>query len=104
TRANSGTIAVTMSLTGPALSGTVQAGSRPVAGASVFLYTAGTSGYASASSQIASTTTDANGNFTVPAGYTCSSPASQTYLVATGGKVGNNADANPNLSLMTALG
>ena len=103
TAANSGTIVITTSLTGPALSGVVQAGTQPVVGSSVFLYAAGTSGYASASSQIASATTDKNGNFTVPASYTCPSPTSQMYLVAIGGKVGTNA-ANPNLSMMTALG
>jgi len=101
--ANSGTIAVTTSLTGAAVSGAVQAGTQPVVGASVFLYAAGTSGYATASSKIATTTTDKNGNFTVPAGYTCPTSTSQMYLVATGGKVGTNA-ANPNLSMMTALG
>jgi hypothetical protein len=103
TTANSGTIAITTNPTGPALNGTVQAGTQPVVGASVFLYAAGMSGYASASSQIAAATTDKNGKFTVPAGYTCPSPISQMYLVATGGKVGTNA-ANPNLSMMTALG
>ncbi len=103
TTANSGTIAITTSPAGPVVGGSVQAGTLPVVGASVFLYAAGTSGYASASSQIAATTTDKNGNFTVPAGYACPSPVSQMYLVATGGKVGTNA-ANPNLSLMTALG
>jgi hypothetical protein len=103
TKANSGAIAITTSLTGPALTGVVQAGSQAVEGASVSLYAAGTNGYASASSQVASTTTDKGGNFTVPAGYTCPSPGSQMYLVATGGQAGANA-ANPNLSLMTALG
>ncbi|WP_150110624.1 hypothetical protein [Granulicella mallensis] len=103
TTANSGTIAITTSPTGPALNGSVQAGTQPVVGASVFLYAAGTSGYASASAQIAAATTDKNGKFTVSAGYTCPSPISQMYLVATGGKVGANA-ANPNLSMMTALG
>ena len=103
TVANSGTIAITTSVTGAALSGAVQAGTQPVVGASVFLYAAGTSGYASASSQIASATTDKNGNFTVPAGYACPTAASQMYLVATGGKVGTNS-TNSNLSMMTALG
>ena len=103
TKANSGTIAITTSLTGAAVSGAVQAGTQPVVGASVFLYAAGASGYASASLQIAAATTDKNGNFTVLAGYTCPSSTSQMYLVATGGKVGTNA-ANPNLSMMTVLG
>jgi len=101
--ANSGTITISTTAGGPALNGTVRTGTLPVVGASVGLYAAGTSGYASASSQIATATTDKNGNFTVPAGYTCPSAASQIYLVATGGKVGSN-DANANLSMMTALG
>jgi hypothetical protein len=81
----------------------VYAGAQPIVGASVSLYAAGTSGYASASSQLATTTTDKSGSFTVPASYTCPSPASQIYLVAKGGGVGSNA-ANASLALMTALG
>jgi hypothetical protein len=103
TKAISGTIAVSTQTGGPALNGTVNAGTKPVVGSAVFLYAAGTSGYASAASQIASATTDMNGNFTMPAGYTCPSASSQMYLVAAGGQIGANA-ANPNLSLMTALG
>lgn len=103
TKTSSGTIAIRASSTGPALNGIAQAGSQPIVGASVSLYAAGTSGYASASSQIATSATDKNGSFTVPAGYTCPSPGSQMYLVATKGKTGANA-TNPNLALMTALG
>ncbi|MGA3129901.1 MAG: hypothetical protein ABSD59_03815 [Terracidiphilus sp.] len=103
TTANSGTIAISAAPGTSALNGTVQAGTQPVADAAVSLYAAGTSGYASASTQIAAATTDKNGKFTVPAGFACPSPTSQMYLVATGGQVGINA-ANPNLSLMTALG
>jgi len=103
TKANSGTITISTTAGGPALNGTVKAGTLPVVGATVGLYAAGTSGYASASSQIATAATDKSGNFTVPAGYTCPSAASQMYLVATGGAVGSYA-ANANLSLMTALG
>ena len=98
-----GSISIGTQPGGSALSGNVKAGTQPVVGASVFLYAAGASGYASASSKIATATTDKNGNFTEAAGYACPSPTSQMYLVATGGKVGANA-ANPNLSLMTALG
>lgn len=103
TKTASGTIAITTGSSGPALSGAVKAGSQPVAGASVALYAAGTSGYASAASYVASATSDGSGNFTVPAGYTCPSASSQVYLVATGGKAGANT-SNPNLALMTALG
>ena len=96
-------------VTGPSLTGVVQSGAQPVVGAAVSLYAAGTTGYGSASialpapGQASSATTDANGVFTLPAGYTCPSGSSQVYLVAVGGKVGANA-SNPNLSMMTALG
>jgi hypothetical protein len=102
--ANSGTITISPVSSGPKLNGTVQIGAQPVVGASVALYAAGTSGYGSLSAQVASTpATDNNGNFAVPAGYTCLQPGSQMYLVATGGRSGSN-DANPNRVLMTALG
>jgi hypothetical protein len=103
TKANSGTITISTTAGGAALNGTVNAGTQPVVGASVFLYSAGTSGYASAAKQIASATTDKSGNFTVSSGYTCPSATSQMYLVAKGGTVGTNT-ANSNLSMMTALG
>lgn len=102
-KAVSGTVAIGADALGGALSGVVMAGTQPVVGASVFLYSAGTSGYGSAAAQIAEVTTDKNGGFTVPARYTCLTPASQMYLVATGGAIGTQA-ANPNRSLMTALG
>lgn len=95
--------------TGPALNGVVQAGTRPVAGAMVALYAAGTSGYGSSSSLVYSpsaspyATTDSAGNFTIPAGYSCPQGTSQMYLISTGGSVAPSA-ANPNLVLMTALG
>ena len=104
TKAISGTIVIGSTLTGPALNGLVMAGSQTVAGASVSLYAAGTSGYGSAASQVATSTTGKSGAFTIPAGYTCPSQASQVYLVASGGTVGSNTEPNPNLALMTALG
>jgi hypothetical protein len=103
TAAISGTIAVDATSTGPALHGLVRAGSQPVAGATVALYAAGTSGYASAASQLASASTAKDGSFTIPAQYACPASSSQMYLVATGGSAGSNS-ANPNLALMTALG
>jgi hypothetical protein len=101
--ANSGTIQISNAAGGPALSGLVQAGLQVVTGSTVSLYAAGTSGYASAAALVATATTDKNGQFTIPAGYACPSPASQMYLVAEGGSVGSNS-ANPNLAMMTALG
>jgi hypothetical protein len=102
-------MALTAESTGPELHGVVQAGTLPVAGASVYLYAAGTSGYASASTPIfnpssaAFVTTDSSGGFTIPSGYACPSLTSQVYLVALGGQAGTSS-ANPNLGLMTALG
>lgn len=101
--ANSGTIAINSLSTGPALNGIVKVGTTPVVGASVALYAAGTSGYASAAAQIAAASSDKSGSFSIPASYTCPLAASQMYLVATGGTVRSN-DANSNLALMTALG
>ncbi len=101
--ATSANVAISTEPGNSALHGTVQAGTQPVVGASVALYAAGTSGYASAASQIAvAPVTGKDGSFTVPA-YNCPQLNSQMYLVATGGQVGSNS-ANPNLSLMTALG
>jgi hypothetical protein len=99
----SGTIEVSSGAGGAALQGMVQAGSEPVSGAVVALYAAGTSGYASAAIQVASASSDKNGSFTIPAGYTCPLSSSQMYLVASGGQPGVNT-ANPDLALMTALG
>jgi hypothetical protein len=102
-KANSGIVAVTTAATGPPVSGVVRAGATPVAGSSVALFAAGVAGYGSAASQIAQATADKNGSFTIAAGYTCPSPTSQMYLVASGGSAGTST-ANPNLVLMTALG
>jgi hypothetical protein len=103
------TIAISSDATGPELHGIVQAGAQPVVGASVYLYAAGTSGYASASIPISSPaatsaiTTDSTGGFTIPSGYSCPQLTSHVYLVASGGQVGS-AGANSSLALMTALG
>jgi hypothetical protein len=103
------TIAITSAATGPAIHGVVLAGTQAVAGAAVYLYAAGTSGYASASIPISSPNaatsiqSGTDGSFTIPAGYACPQPNSQLYLVATGGGVGSGV-SNPNLALMTALG
>ena len=103
------TTAITSEAIGPDLNGVVQAGTQPVVGATVYLYAAGTSGYASAASPISSPnatdaiTTDSTGSFKIPAGYACPLLTSQVYLVAIGGHVGTS-DPNPNLALMTALG
>jgi streptogramin lyase len=85
-----------------ALQGTVMGGQQPVAGVTLQLYQAGTSGYGSAATPLGSTaTTNAGGNFNLPS-YTCA-PGSQVYLVGTGGQP-SPLMTNGNLALMTGLG
>jgi hypothetical protein len=85
------------------ITGAVHGGQQPVAGATVQFYTVGTSGDGSASSFLTvSTTTNANGEFNIPA-FSCSSPTEPVYFLATGGNPGV-ASANSGIELMTAWG
>jgi hypothetical protein len=88
-----------------AYTGTVFGGQNPVSGATIQVYTVGTTGRPSAATALITgqtVTTNANGYFSVPAGaYSCSS-ASQVYLTASGGDSGSGN--NPNLNLVAALG
>jgi hypothetical protein len=85
-----------------ALQGTVMGGQQPVAGVTLQLYQAGTTGYGSAATTLGGTTqTNANGNFNL-ASYTCTA-GSQVYLVGTGGKPTTTL-TNNNLALMVGLG
>lgn len=103
------TLTITSAGTGPALNGTVMAGSQPVVGAQVQLFEAGTTGYGSTANALttpnstSSVVTDSNGNFTIPAGYSCAQTSSQIYVVAIGGSTGANGP-NSNVAMMTALG
>jgi hypothetical protein len=91
---------------GAALSGHAISGSQPLIGAAIQLYAAGTSGDGSAASSLLSLplTTDSAGAFTVPAGYSCPTAASQLYLVARGGKAGNAASTNSAIAMLAPLG
>ena len=92
---------------GVSFGGKAMAGKQPLIGAAVQLYAAGTSGNGSSGTALLSTAlaTDSSGAFTVPAGYTCPSAASQLYVVARGGKPGTAAtSANSAATLLTALG
>ncbi len=95
----------TGSFAGRPFSGTVTAGSEPVAGAAVQVFAAGTSGNGSAPSRLlpSAVTSDSSGNFAVPSGYACPLPGSQLYLVARGGSVSAGAD-NPAIALATVVG
>ena len=78
--------------------GVVHGGQQPVVGATVTIYTVGSTGNGSASAALTggSTTTDALGNFIfAPNAWNCSTPtASKLYVVATGGNTGSGVNAN----------
>lgn len=86
------------------ISGHVHGGQQPVPGATIKLYTVGTSADGSASTSLLSqrVTTDANGNFTITNLYSCTN-ATLVYLVASGGNPDLSSN-NANLALMAALG
>jgi hypothetical protein len=81
-------------------------GQQPVAGVTLQLYQAGTTGYGSAATPLGPTVqSDAAGNFNLPSN-TCTS-GSQVYLVGTGGQpipATSRAVTNNNLALMVGLG
>jgi hypothetical protein len=84
--------------------GTAFGGQPPVTGSSVTLYATGQSGYGSAATSLGTTTTDANGNFSIGSAIGCNDPQ-QVYIVATGGNPGLTAGTNNNaLVLVAALG
>ena len=84
-------------------SGSVHGGQQPVSASSVQLYAVPTTGYGATATLLATTTTDANGNFTLPS-YSCAG-VNQVYLTATGGNPGLTAGTNNTaLVLMAPLG
>ena len=83
-------------------SGSIFGGQQPIVGATVQLYTVGTTGIASASSTLGTAAvTDANGSFSLTGKYTCTS-ATQVYLLASGGNAG--AGTNSAIEEAAALG
>ncbi len=95
----------TGSFTGAAFSGQVMAGSLPIIGATVQIYTTGTGGNGSAGAQRLDTSlvTDSNGAFSVSA-YTCPLSTSILYIVATGGPAGPSGTPNSSPFLMSSPG
>jgi trimeric autotransporter adhesin len=85
-------------------SGSVHGGQQPVVGASIQLYTVGTTADGSAATPLltSTVTSDATGSFTITGLYSCTN-ATQVYIVATGGNPGLST-TNPNIALMAALG
>ena len=86
------------------VSGIVHGGQQPISGATIQLWTVGTTGDGSAATPMlfVTTTSDANGNFTMANQFTCAG-ATYVYLTATGGNPGLSAN-NPNIAEMAAFG
>ena len=88
--------APTANVAGAGFTGVVKAGTLPVVGAQVMIYAAGTKGNGSGATPLLSSflTTNANGAFTVPAGFVCPYSNTVVYAVSIGGQavatVGND--------------
>jgi hypothetical protein len=86
--------------------GSIYGGQQPVTGASVQLYAVGTTGDGSAATPLFTSpvVSDGSGNFTFAA-YTCPTPNTLVYIVATGGNPGLPGPVNNTaLALMAAIG
>ena len=84
-----------------ALTGVVDGGQQPVAGATVTLYAAGV-GTGVEATTLGTATTDSNGKFKL--GYACSSASAPIYMTATGGNPGLGTGINNTaIYLMAAL-
>ena len=86
------------------LTGNVHGGQQPIAGAALQLYAAGTAGDGTAATPLLATPvfSNAGGEFTLSA-YTCPTPTSMVYLVATGGAPSPGV-TNNQIALMAAVG
>jgi hypothetical protein len=104
-----------------AISGSVFGGHQPITGSAIYLYSAGVTGYKSASKSLLTSTfvdqnfptkkdingnyyvtSDANGNFDLTGDYTCVS-GTQVFLFALGGNTGGGSN-NANAGLLSTLG
>ncbi len=89
------------------VSGRAFGGRQPITGATVTLWEAGDTGYGSAATSVATTTTDLTGDFNFPsnAPYTCpGSGSEQLYLTAAGGVTVTGGSPNPAAMLLAGLG
>lgn len=86
----------------PAMLGSVHGGQSPVSGSSITLYAVGSG--SSAATVLGSATTDSGGNF-ILGSFSCPTPGTLTYIVASGGNPGLPAGTdNGALHLLAALG
>ncbi len=106
--------------TGGRISGVAYGGQSPIAGAAIYLYAAGTSGYGGAATSLLNTSapgvsTDANGQgyvqsdaggaFSITGDWTCQTPTTQIYLVVRGGNPGLTGTVNNSgIGEMLAMG
>jgi hypothetical protein len=98
------------------VTGSIHGGNVPITGASIKLYSVGTSGYGSAGTLLATTTSDSSGNFgykqvtsgaTGPSGntYICPSTSALTYIIASGGNTqGSGSTTNAAAVFLAAVG
>ncbi len=106
TVALSGTGVTPIVYTGLPFQATVQAGSKTIAGASVQLWAAGTTGSGSKGTALlaSAVTASAQGVATIPASYNCPSATSLVYLVSNGGTVAGSSSANSNAVQLAGIG
>ena len=91
--------------------GTAYGGRQPLTGSAITVWAAGSAGYGSAATSLATTSTGATGNFSIaPGTYTCPTLSTPLYITAQGGNPGNTPNANnpsgsnPDVLLVAALG
>src|SRR5579884_1591053 len=86
------------------LHGIVHGGQQPITGATITLWSVGTTGYGSSGTSLTTTTTDSTGAFNITGSYTCPGSDPYVYITATGGNPGLGGSVNNTaISLMTAL-
>jgi streptogramin lyase len=89
------------------MTGMVHGGQQGVSGATIQLYAAGATGYGSAGTPLLTKTVTSNGagSFSITLDYSCPTPTTQVYIVATGGNPGLAMGTNNTaLAMMAALG
>ncbi len=85
----------------PVFTGAVRGGLRPISGAAVTFFAAGDSGY-SAATQLATTSTDGSGSFSIR-DYTCPPSNPETYIIAAGGNPGSGNNSTIGMMAVTGL-
>ena len=90
-----------MATPAPSLSGTVHGGLTAVSGARVTLYAAGSIGYGSGATELASTASDSSGSFSFTS-WICPADNPETYVIVESGNPGGGT--NPAIGMMSLTG